>query len=479
VKALYDDPVSPLFRQIISDDECRDLLLAALLHDIGHFPLAHDLEDVDSQIFSHVELTQAMIRGVWEKKKKGSARIAFESLDQVFRLWGTSADRVIAVLNAKATSNDASPKLQLLRSIISGPIDADKLDYLFRDARHLDLPYPNGIDVERLFDCLTTVIIDRIEGGYKDVPTVGVHAKGKVSAEFLSMARYAMFSQAYWHHAVRAQKAMLLRAVEALLGQETNEAKLRELQSSFVSMACALPESLYAGGADAPLLFEEEAGKTISRPSAPIMGGQGTDLAATDAAVLYWLHKRLVDSNKSETGLIEGILKRSLFKRLWVVSRDMEPSRWDKIMKIWEKLDRVKRYMVAHEFEKKIAGRIAKNGLQTVTSMAGNSAEDQVDRMTRGQVPWLLIDIPCSRPGSEVGLYYVLESQRRKLRKDDRAVGHLEKSLTWEEYARDLLRTAGKVRVFCDPALADVLEASIEWEVGIEDLTSVLEQAST
>lgn len=473
VKVLYNDPVSPLFRQIITDEDCRDLLLASLLHDIGHFPLAHDLEDVDDKLFNHVELTQAMLRGLWDKKRKGSTKVSFDSLDSIFKLWGTTSDRLISILNAKPTSHDSAPKLKLLRSIISGPLDADKLDYLFRDARNLDLPYPNGVDVDRLFKCLTTVVVDRIDGGYKDIPVVGVHAKGKVSAEFLSMARYAMFSQAYWHHAVRAQKSMLLRAVEALLGEDS-DTKIRELQSAFVVMVCSLPESLY-DSREVRSLFEDDP-QALDR-LASVLGGHGTDLAATDAAVLSWLFKRLTDANRPEAILIEGILRRNLFKRLWVVSRDMESHRWDKIVRIWEKLDRVQRHKVAHDFEKKVAGRIAVEGLQSITSMAAGSAEDKVDRLTRGQVPWLLIDIPGDRPGSEIGLYHVLESQRRKLRKDDRAVGELERSLVWEEYARNLLRVAGKVRIFCEPELVDSIEASVPWEKGIEDLTTVLEQS--
>jgi len=81
-----------------------------------------------------------MLRGKWEKKKKGSRVIVFDSLDTIFKLWKTDAESIIRVLNAKAASVSASPRDKLLRSLISGPIDADKLDYLFRDARELGLP---------------------------------------------------------------------------------------------------------------------------------------------------------------------------------------------------------------------------------------------------------------------------------------------------------------------------------------------------
>lgn len=476
IKSLYHDPVSPLFRQIVSDDDCRDVLLAALLHDIGHFPLAHDLEDVDDKVFNHSELTQAMIRGHWDKKKKGSEKVAFDAFDDIYRQWSTTGERLLAILGAKPKSVDSTVKLKLLRSLISGPIDADKLDYLFRDGRNLDLPYPLGTDLDRLYRCLTTVIV---EAGSKDIPVIGVHSKGKVSAEFLCMARYAMFSQAYWHHAVRAQKAMLLRAVEALLARTGADAKIRELQSQFVEFACALPEVLFQNSAQSRGLFEEASAATETRLRDANVYGQGTDLAATDAAVLAWLLERLRQLNSPEASLLEAILSRDLFKRLWVISYDMEPQKWEKLVQAWQRMGRSGRHTVAHEFEKRIASRVASGGLKTTTTSSDQSAEDRVDRWTKGKVPWLLIDIPGDRPGSEVPLHYVLESQRRQPRKDDRVVGKLEKSAIWEDYAKNLLQAAGKIRIFSHSDLADNLEASISWEQGIEDLVSVFEEAIT
>jgi HD superfamily phosphohydrolase len=183
----------------------------------------------------------------------------------VFDIWKVPPDRVLSLLNAKPSNLDANPKDKLLRSIISGPIDADKLDYLFRDSRHLDLPYPRGVDVERLFGCLTTVVVSKHEGGARDVPVLGVQAKGKVTAEFLTMARYAMFSQAYWHHAVRAQKAMLFRAVEALLVAKPSDSRWRELQSDFIEMVTSLPESLYRPEPEARTLFGSSPKSVIIR----------------------------------------------------------------------------------------------------------------------------------------------------------------------------------------------------------------------
>jgi hypothetical protein len=472
IRVLYDDQSSPLFRQLISEQDIRATLLAALVHDLGQFPLAHDLEEIDSQVFDHTDLTESMLIGAWDKKKRGSRRITFDSLDPVFLHWGVSRERVIAILNAKPTRMDARPRDRLLRSLFNGPIDADKLDYLLRDGRHLDLPYPRGIDVERIYATLTTVVVDRLEGGAQDVPVLGVQAKGKVAAEFMSLVRYAMFSQAYWHHAVRAQKAMLFRAVEALIAHQGQ--RWREFQTDFVEFISSLPEVLYRS--DSPrTLFGEVPNNTMVVE----MGGRGADLPATDAAVLSWLHRRLLSANLPEAKLLDQILRRWFFKRLWVVSRDMERTLWDKIVDKWSRLQTAQKHAVSHRFENRVAGFLRTSGIPDVTVLLGASAKERIDVAVRGRDPWLLIDVPGARPGSEVPLYYVLEGQRRALRKDSRSVGNLQASEVWEKYARDLVQATGKVRVFCDPDLADSVEAAMDWRAGVNELLTTVERVAS
>lgn len=471
IRTLYSDQASPLFRQLISERNLRCTLLAALLHDLGQFPLAHDLEEIDSRTFDHSELTAAMVEGAWDKKKRGSRKITFTDLDGVFKSWKVERSQVLAILNARPGNLSARPKDKLLRSLFDGPIDADKLDYLLRDGRHLDLPYPQGIDVERLFGTVTTVIVSA--GGSRDVPVLGVQSKGKVAAEFLTMARYAMFSQAYWHHAVRAQKAMLFRAVEALLAQQSNEVRWRELQADFLEMVVALPEILFESStADRNLFAERVESHRID------IAGRGTDLAATDAAVLAWIGEYLAREKLPETVLIDGILRRRLFKRLWVVSREMDQALWDDIVDRWNKLDKNQKHRVAYRYEEIVAGRLRTKGLTDVTSLRGATALDEIDRSVRGRIPWLLIDVPGQRPGSEVALHYVVEAQRRALRRDNRSIGETQPSDIWIRYAKDLVLVAGKVRVYCNPGLVDSVEASLEWRQGTDDLSAAIEQVA-
>ena len=60
--SLYNDPNNPLFRQLVNEEDIEAVLLAALLHDLGQYPCAHDIEEVDLGIFSHVEFTKELLR---------------------------------------------------------------------------------------------------------------------------------------------------------------------------------------------------------------------------------------------------------------------------------------------------------------------------------------------------------------------------------------------------------------------------------
>ena len=100
---------------------------------------------------------------------------------------------------------------QLLRGILSGPLDVDKLDYLPRDAQACGVPY-GGVDTERLLDALR--IGEHIDGArYR----ICVDAKGVSPLHSLINARQEMFDNVYWHHTNRAFMAMLLRAVQDAL----------------------------------------------------------------------------------------------------------------------------------------------------------------------------------------------------------------------------------------------------------------------
>jgi HD superfamily phosphohydrolase len=114
--------------------------------------------------------------------------------------WGLDPARIAALI----TGTSDAPADRILHSLLSGPIDVDKMDYLGRDSLHAGVPYGRHFDEERL---LSSLCLD--EQG----TALAITDKGRTAAEMLVFARYVMFSEVYWHHAVRSATAMLQRAV--------------------------------------------------------------------------------------------------------------------------------------------------------------------------------------------------------------------------------------------------------------------------
>jgi HD superfamily phosphohydrolase len=172
----------------------RALVLAALLHDVGHYPYAHAVEEIGAPVPVH--------------ERVGRWRIEREPLATLLEQRGGVSPGVIADLIDPPAAGLAPP-WDLLRQLLSGALDVDKLDYLPRDARACNVPYA-GVDVPRLLASLCVVT----EGPRA---RLGVDDKGISALHSLVHARQEMFDNVYWHHTNRAMMAMLLRAVQDAL----------------------------------------------------------------------------------------------------------------------------------------------------------------------------------------------------------------------------------------------------------------------
>jgi hypothetical protein len=95
--------------------------------------------------------------------------------------------------------------------MISGSLDLDKIEYLKRDAFMCGVNY-GDIDVDRLLDSLT--LVDDPELGRR---RIGISEKGLSALESLLFAKYQMYRNVYWHHAVRSATAMYKRLVDGAL----------------------------------------------------------------------------------------------------------------------------------------------------------------------------------------------------------------------------------------------------------------------
>jgi HD superfamily phosphohydrolase len=95
-----------------------------------------------------------------------------------------------------------------LRGLVSGSLDLDKMEYLRRDAFFCGVPY-GEVDVSRLLQGLAL-----LRDPATDLYEIGVHEKAVAALESLLFAKYQMFRNVYWHHAVRSATALYKRMVE-------------------------------------------------------------------------------------------------------------------------------------------------------------------------------------------------------------------------------------------------------------------------
>ncbi len=174
----------------VGDDERLALRLAALLHDIGHYPFSHALEEAG---FPHHE-------------PLGAARLREGELGGLLRGFGGESllDQVADLIQGTSTSP--------LGGLVSGSIDLDKIDYLSRDARMCGVPY-GTVDVDRL---IASIALVEQPGGSM---AIGVHENGVSALESLLFAKYQMYRNVYWHHAVRSATCMFKRAVRSAVSK--------------------------------------------------------------------------------------------------------------------------------------------------------------------------------------------------------------------------------------------------------------------
>ena len=175
----------------LAESDIRTATATALLHDIGHYPFSHAIEELGPPIIKHEQVGRRIVLG--------------DEVAHVLRtIWEVDPARVADLIDPPGPP--ATPQDGIIRGLLSGALDVDKLDYLPRDARACNVPY-GRVDTPRLLDalCMTEV---------NGTPRIVVDDKGISPLHSLINARQEMFDNVYWHHTNRACMAMLLRAVQ-------------------------------------------------------------------------------------------------------------------------------------------------------------------------------------------------------------------------------------------------------------------------
>jgi len=184
----------------ITETDARVVVAAALLHDIGHYPFSHAIEELGPPVLDHETIGSRIILGG-------------EVAGILDREWGVAPERVAALVHTEREA--LPPRDRVLRGLLSGTLDMDKLDYLPRDAHGCNVPY-GGVDTARLIDALT-LAENGPAGADEERCVIAIGEKGISPLHSLVNARQEMFDNVYWHHTNRACMVMLLRAVQEAL----------------------------------------------------------------------------------------------------------------------------------------------------------------------------------------------------------------------------------------------------------------------
>ena len=170
---------------------------AALCHDLGHLPFSHAGEGLLPRGWNHERLTVEVIHS-------DEMQEIWQSLTPPLRPVDIAKLAVGAKEGAKIIDTEFTDWQAILAEIIVGDaFGADRMDYLLRDSHHTGVAY-GRFDHYRLVDTLRILPKEpqSTESPSRE-PTLGVEEGGLHSVEALLLARYAMFSQVYFHRARR------------------------------------------------------------------------------------------------------------------------------------------------------------------------------------------------------------------------------------------------------------------------------------
>jgi HD superfamily phosphohydrolase len=179
--------------------QAKALLRAtALLHDVGHLPFSHGGDTVlpknekTGEKTEHEQVSIALIR-----------EVELSNLLQK-ELYSGVVDHIALLLG----EGQLPPELLILKRLISGQFDADRMDYLNRDSLHCGVGYGN-FDYLRLLETLRAK--ESTEGGLElCIDRGGIH-----TLEAMILARYWMFTQVYFHKTRRIYDIYLRRYLQA------------------------------------------------------------------------------------------------------------------------------------------------------------------------------------------------------------------------------------------------------------------------
>lgn len=208
-----------------SIEDARKLRIAALLHDVGHFPFSHLSECVYSFI-DNVSSTDAMVIGLAapvddnssllseianfkKRKAKDHEHLGAEVIKK--------DPEIVAILNEKQISPEEIGQIivgdtqakPVYAQLLHSSLDADRLDYLLRDSRQAGVSFGN-VELEYILRQLRieSCPLRKANGTEEEIPLVVFDIRGQHAIEHFLMARYFHYTQVVQHKTSSAFEAV-------------------------------------------------------------------------------------------------------------------------------------------------------------------------------------------------------------------------------------------------------------------------------
>lgn len=179
--------------------------LAALLHDLGHGPFSHISEYLLGQHYDHSKIPSMPIEEIHEDL---TVRL-IENSDELKNILGQELCGDIATVLRER---------DIRKDVVSGPLDADKLDYLLRDAYYAGVKY-GSFDLSKILESMIPI-------GTDPSARLGIKEEGVHAVEQLIMAKHHMTVQVYRHRVRAITDAMIIRGIELAIKDGEREMKM-------------------------------------------------------------------------------------------------------------------------------------------------------------------------------------------------------------------------------------------------------------
>jgi len=401
------------------------LRFAAICHDIGHGAMSHVVENAFKRLGSldDLALDLAAELEVEEVKLSEAAAYfligspAFRELVEYARhrtLHELPLDVIDPMRNA-ILGRPMHDRYPLLQELINGPFDADKLDYITRDAQMAGVPVVT--DIPRLVQKVRSVEVERsrlppavgkrVTARHPSYVLYGVALSGGRTLDELMFGRTLLFDKIYRHQKVRATEAMVGSIIEMLVTSAGD---------------CA---------AILPLLFEDDDLLDINRDGLALGFGRPIgDVEWEGLGPARDLASRLKD--------------RRLFVRAYAFAQAMplDPFRFDEGQRVG--LERLLRDSPKPELRKEIAQHIV-DQLRRMRAAVPTAWPAQLDSALQFYV---VVDPPDSRGHpKEISRAYLVTD-------DQQVVPFREESAESPSWAQAYVMTRDLGYIFCPPELA-------------------------